>query len=346
MLSDTRCRTAKTDKLEEWLSDGNGLYLRVRQGGTRTWYVRRKSAGKTTRIRVGPYPAITLRQARLKAAELALAREVSSVTVESLVKEWMTDVIERSYRRPDLVRGYLDRAILPALGRRKVRDITRTDLVTLIKDYRQRGTRAADQLRSVLSGLFSFAVEIGCRDDNPATGISRRISDYRQRDRTRVLTDPEIRDLWTQEHPNAGLLRFLLLTGLRISEARNGRYEGTRWIIPAEASKNGRPHWVHLTQSAFDQLPLTATSPTGVQAWLKRWCAREGIDPAYTPHDLRRTFATRAHSLGTAPHVVERVLNHTLQGVMATYNVAEYAPERVVCAEAVERHILEVVSNE
>jgi integrase len=67
-----------------------------------------------------------------------------------------------------------------------------------------------------------------------------------------------------------------------------------------------------------------------VQSWLRRWCEREKIAaPAFTPHDLRRTAATRLNTLGVMPHVVEKILNHTMQGVMATYNRAEYERERI-----------------
>ncbi len=48
----------------------------------------------------------------------------------------------------------------------------------------------------------------------------------------------------------------------------------------------------------------------------------------YTPHDLRRTMATRLSDLGVMPHVIEKMLNHQMEGVMAVYNRAEYLEER------------------
>ncbi len=50
----------------------------------------------------------------------------------------------------------------------------------------------------------------------------------------------------------------------------------------------------------------------------------------WTLHDLRRTVATHMASLGVAPHVIERVLNHrkgVVSGVAATYNRFTYLPE-------------------
>jgi hypothetical protein len=67
---------------------------------------------------------------------------------------------------------------------------------------------------------------------------------------------------------------------------------------------------------------------------LRRWCERERISTAFRPHDLRRTCATRLNTLGVLPHITEKILNHTMQGVMAVYNRAEYEAERV---EAMQR---------
>ena len=47
-------------------------------------------------------------------------------------------------------------------------------------------------------------------------------------------------------------------------------------------------------------------------------------------HDLRRTLATGMASLAVAPHVVERILNHTsgtFGGVAGVYNRFGYLPE-------------------
>ena len=118
---------------------------------------------------------------------------------------------------------------------------------------------------------------------------------------------------------------------------------GDRWHIPKEHSKNHRAHWVALSRQALallrgqDQsreLIFGTATDTGVQAWLRRWCERERISPAFRPHDLRRTCATRLNTLGVLPHVTEKILNHTMQGVMAVYNRADYEIERV---EAMQR---------
>jgi integrase len=88
-----------------------------------------------------------------------------------------------------------------------------------------------------------------------------------------------------------------------------------------------------MTKEAIDQIGdfngylFVHTTPTAVQSRLKR----SGV--TWTPHDLRRTFATRVAEL-TPPHVVEKLLNHSIQGVAAIYNRHDYRDERIAATVA------------
>ena len=65
-LNDLQIRAAAPRGSEYFLSDGEGLYLRVRPAG-KTWFYRYKRAGTEARLSLGPYPEITLATARKKA---------------------------------------------------------------------------------------------------------------------------------------------------------------------------------------------------------------------------------------------------------------------------------------
>ena len=288
---------------------------------------------------------MSLKEARLLAAKMAMESHISSAIVSDLVKKYMKEVVSPRHKRVDLVQGYMDRAVIPTLGKRKVRDITRADLVVLIQQYAERGARTADQLRSNLKKLFSYAVELGMIDRNPVNDVTRRVTGYMPVSRERVLTDDEIKMVWSLQHKNARMLRFLLLTGLRITEARKGYREGDRWIVTSDISKNSKAHWVHLSSEAIQQLPLPTCTATNIQAWLRRLLDKHCIEPRFTPHDLRRTAATRMADIGVEPFIVERVLNHKLEGVMQVYNRAEYADERIEASIKLSQHISNVVNN-
>lgn len=344
-LTDLKVRNLKPLDKDKAYCDGQGLYIRVRKSGSKKWIIRRKQAGKTIITTIGEYPGISLKEARYKAAEFKLKKSVNTVTVEMLVEKYMKEVIEKEHRRPELTDGYMRRAVLPTIGNRRVQDLDRSDLVTIVQQYSKRGARTADQLRSNIKKLFAYAVELGIIGSNPMNDVSRRVAGYIPVSRSRVLNDDEIRLIWSLDKQNARVLRFLLLTGLRIGEAQKGIREGHRWIVEASLSKNERPHWAHLTDTAMQQLPLPKCTATNIQAWLRRLLDNHGVSPRFTPHDLRRTAATRMADNCVQPFIVERVLNHRLEGVMAVYNRAEYEEERINAAITLEKHILQIVGS-
>ncbi len=344
LITERQAQALRWEGKDRLVSAGDCLFLNVR-AQSRTWLLRRRlPSGKMVITTIGHYPAMSVRQARAAALAASLKQIPSTLTVSDLAARYFDEVVQIEHRQPQFVRGYLDRAILPYLGERRIVELTPADIARVITDYRERGSRTADQLRSTLRALFTFAVENGVRPDNPAAPLTRRVSGYRPNPRDRVLTDNELRRIWAIDHDHGRLLRFLLLTGLRISEAQKGRQAGSRWLVSATLAKNGKPHWVHLTPTALAQLPIAKTSPTATQSWLRRWCEREEIQPAFTPHDCRRTAATRMGDAGVEPFIIERALNHTLLGVMAVYNRAEYETERVAAALELERVILKVVA--
>ena len=335
-----------------------GLYLNIRRS-SKTFIIRKTVNGKQHVITLGKSPALSLRQARLEAATYALENSVSNVTVGKLIEQYRKDVVDPTSKVPKQVYGYLNH-IDSRFGRQKVIDIERFDLVAFIQQYSEdRGARSADRVRSYLKQLFDYAVELGyLKGESPMAGVSKRVTGYIAKKRKRVLLPDEIRQVWAWKNQkqgwqktedNARVIKFLLLTGLRISEAQKGYVDGDKFRVDDTKGKHSqdekRPHWVHLTETAKSLLPLPKCTATNIQAWLRRKLDSEDYKAKdrYTPHDCRRTFSTIANDNGVDPFIVERVLNHTLQGVMADYNHAEYEKKRVLCAEVVEAKILNIL---
>jgi len=357
-LSEASLKSLKWEGKDKRIGDGQGLYLNLRKN-SKTWIIRRSQAGKTQIITLGKWPGISCRKARLEAARYMNQDDVSNVTVKELAEEYKTDVVNPDSKVPKQVEGYLNH-IIDEFGQIKVINIKRANLVRFIKHYsKTRGQRSADRLRSYLKQLFSYGVELGyITGENPMDGVTKRVTGYIAIDRQRTLNNGEIKMVWSWKNADHGwqetednvrVIKFLLLTGLRISEAQSGYVDGDKFRMDDTKGKHPkhekRPHWVYLTDTANALLPLPSVTPTNIQAWLRRKLKSEEIENRFTPHDCRRTYATMANDNGVNPFIVDRSLNHKIQGVMGIYNQAEYEAERIQCAKVVESAILKMINE-
>jgi mannose/cellobiose epimerase-like protein (N-acyl-D-glucosamine 2-epimerase family) len=79
------------------------------------WIIRRKRFGKTQIITLDSYPTMHLREARLKAAEYQLKKDVSNTTVESLANKYLDEIVRKEFKRPHFAAGYFGQTIIPSL---------------------------------------------------------------------------------------------------------------------------------------------------------------------------------------------------------------------------------------
>jgi integrase len=344
-----------------WVNDGAGLYLRIAPSGRRTWTWRTKRNGKTSYVTIGEWPDLTVKGARAALARrTGRATPPNALTVRNAFEEWFADQIKPNYRRVNTTRVYVDRAIAE-FGGRRLQELSRPEISRAMRLYGKESPVAANRCLATWKLALGWCLEVGYLEHSPAEGLTRRVAGGEEQSRRRVLSDAEIRALWARVSPHANLLRALLLTGCRIAElqkAAEPNLQGDWLFIPAGHSKNGRAHRVFLVPETREQfngrspLLFRAVSPTAVQAWVRRlqldadekprkeWWSIRPRDPetgermpAWTPHDLRRTFSTRLGDLGIAPHVIEKLLNHTAEGMAAIYNRAELLEERIAATK-------------
>jgi integrase len=170
--------------------------------------------------------------------------------------------------------------------------------------------------------------------------------------------------LRTQECPSqlinptfARIVQLLILTGQRKNEIASIH---TSWIqngtlvVPKEIAKNAREHAIPISPLAasllhYSRSGLLFPAARDPSRPFSFWQAKDDLDRIlgdkvgkWTLHDLRRTMATRMAEMGTAPHVIERILNHvtgSLSVVHLAYNRATYQREMREAIELWERHI-------
>jgi integrase len=230
---------------------------------------------------------------------------------------------------------------------------------------------------------YGWAEKRGRVPANPFEGLPIAAS---ATERDRVLSDSELHEAWhaagALPYPFGPFYQLAILTMQRREEVAGMRWpelnaDLTLWTVPAERMKNGRPHDVHLPESAREilrSLPrqagsdfvFTTTGKTPISGYSKAKAqldaaiakaraeaAREaGKAPAplvpWRLHDMRRTGVSRLAAMGFDSIVADKLLAHKpakLKGVASVYQRHDFAAERRSALEAWAAHVTGVPSG-
>jgi integrase len=184
-----------------------------------------------------------------------------------------------------------------------------------------------------------------------------------ERARDRILTDGELAGIIRAARqlggPYGAIVEVLALTGQRRDEVARMSWEevdlGRRvWTLPALRTKNDKAHIVQLTDPAVAVIGAqphlgrlvfsrNGVTPIGDFSSQKRKLDDLCNVPHWRLHDLRRTMVSGMASLGMAPHVADKILNHaagTISGVAAVYQRHEFLNERRDALERWGAHVV------
>ena len=322
------------------------------------------------RKKVEAVEAVATEQARLAELQTLQAR----IPVTDLFERWVTVELIRRKDRGKEIRRMFEKDVLPFIGALAVEDVRKGHVTAVTDALLARGvTRMAKMIFSLIRQMFRFAVDRDIIEADPTAAIRKSKIGGKDVERDRVLSEDEILSL-SRQISSAGLLDtteaalwIALATGCRIGELLRAEWQHVRldareWFIPAENSKNGRPHTIYLSDFALRHF-------AGLQAinGNSQWCFPNRNDSAHvcvktitkqvgdrqrsdakpmsrrstyinalalpggkwTPHDLRRTAATLMTALGVLPEVADRCLNHTEERrVKRVYQLHSYDTEK------------------
>jgi len=216
-ISDMRCR---------------GLAFRLTTNGIATWAFRyRDHQGKSARETIGKYPDIGLSAARARADDMRkrVANgqppvERAGDTFEVVAARYVNEYALRNKRSGDRDARNLALHVLPRWKDRPLSAIKRADIIELVEGIVTSGKPTlANRIQSLVSGVFSYALDAGIGESNPCYRLRRRGVENVGR---RVLSDAELRLFWrgivspsSRVTERIGLgLQLALLTGARIGE--------------------------------------------------------------------------------------------------------------------------------
>lgn len=393
-LSDFRLKSLKPvpgRRIE--VADEHGLYIEVQPTGAKVWRYRYVLHGKREKVTIGQYPEIGLAEARKQrfvCAQMAAggaspardkqrekAHTKATNTINEFGQTFIEDVVKATYRRPKDSERYFTRDIFPFLGHYRINEVTAQDILRLLDSIKARGKRkaaesvrdgkgtvkaagvhAAKATRTLLKGMFDFAIARQLLTYNPVSVIPQRIiapTSIRQR----ALSPDELKtflkrldDCQDTESLKVAF-RLILLTLVRKGELVGAQwaavaFDKAEWRLPT--SKTKEPHLIPLSNQAA-QLFQRLKSLAGDSDWV---LPGRGSDksisehtlnvmlyrhkkfglPDFVIHDLRRTASTILHERGFHPDVIEKALNHSMRGIRGVYNVARYEEQRRVMLQA------------
>ncbi len=336
-----------------------GVYGQITLANARVAYAESKKAHTQ-----GRDPAVeTVEQRRA---------ERDAETVADLVELYLEKWARPRKRSAAEDERILRKEIIPAWGNRKARDIRRRDVIALLDGIVERGAPiGANRTLAVVRRMFSCAVERDVLDASPCVSIKAPAPENR---RDRALSDDEIATFWhgldgaDMSETTRLALRLQLATAQRRGEVANAEWsefdrDNALWVIPAAKAKNAELHAVplsplalalldaieanavgssHLFPSPVGDKPIT---PSSISHALRNTRDKIGVDDV-TPHDLRRTAATRMAALGVDRLVLSRVLNHVDRSTTGRYDAHTSIPEKRAALERWGRKLQEIVSGE
>ncbi|KLU20254.1 integrase [Caballeronia mineralivorans PML1(12)] len=293
LLRDLQCRAAKPRAAVYRLRDGGGLFLQVRPTGHKYWQFRyTKPNGRESSIQIGPYPRVTLEQARTARNEhqAAVARgddpsvlrkqdkarskidAARSMTFKQCASKYI-EAHEGTWRNVKHTQQWtntLTTYAYPIIGALRPKDID-TDLVLrVLKPIWLTKNETATRLRGRIENILDAAKVQGLRDgENPArwTGHLDHLlaapSKVQKPKHHSALPYPEMAAFAKLLQASAGTaaraLQFTILTATRTNETLGATWAELDlsvpiWTIPAERMKAKRDHRVPLSQAAVDLL--------------------------------------------------------------------------------------------
>lgn len=320
-----------------------GLALAVSPAGKKTFVLYRKVAGRPERITIGPFPDLSIQQARGKAAELngAIARGENPArnkrsvrdenTLGELFNRYLEEHLKPKRKSWNSSKGLFERH-LKNWKLRKISEIRRTDVVALhTRIGANCGKVTANRVVELLRALFNRATAAWeWNGQNPAA----KVEGFPEHERERFLQPDELPAFWKalQAEQNVTARDYFLislLTGARRSNVQSMRwaelnFPAATWRIPEIKSKSGDAMTITLSAEAqailhtrkalsTSEFVFPGVGKTGhliepKSAW-QRVLNRAGISDLRI-HDLRRTLGSWQAAQGTSLQIIGKSLGH------------------------------------
>lgn len=285
-LTDTKIKQARPQGSEYSLADGAGLYIRIKNNGTKLWIFNyaKPYTKQRTNLSLGVYPEVSLRAARKCRSEfrtllsenvdpkvhrlekLADGREAHRNTLEVVYQKWLLSkqgAWRASYKKR--LTKAVELHLIPALGSKPIHTITAPEVIRVLSPLSERSAlETIQKLCRWVNEIMVFAANSGLIHSNPLAGIRKAfpspVVTHHPSVEPRYL--PQLLDDIEQAKCTATTryaLLWLLHTMSRPDEGVAAQWdeinlEKSTWEVPPERMKKSRRHVVPLTEQMLEIL--------------------------------------------------------------------------------------------
>jgi integrase len=361
-----------------------GLMIRVFASGEKTYYVKLK----TGRAKLDSCAKIKLAAARTAAAVMLGKAAVGSDPVRERQEAKLQAKLTAAHDKLTL-RALFDN--FEALKRAELRSRTLSEMkraihrvfknhldvpaakidraiaIGVLDELVKKGSPTmAHRANAYLCTLYAWAVSRGTLQLNPFVKMPYGAGNSRDR----VLTDEELRAIWTAAEGMGvygAIVRLIMLTGARREEVADIRWSELSsdfavWTLPKERAKNHNALVLPLpapvraiiaAQERVDGSPHVFPSVRPGVSFANFSACKDLIDEAsgvagWRLHDLRRTVATNLQKLGVRLEVTEAILNHvsgSRGGIVGVYQRHEWTDEKRAALDAWGERLIAVIDG-
>jgi integrase len=379
VLTDLKVRSAKPTARLVKLSDGGGLQLWLMPTGAKYWRLAYRLGGKQKLLALGVYPAMTLseaREARDAARKIIKAgndpvtvkrteRTAKAIATANTFGVLAAQLLEKRTREGKAPRTlekmrYLIGLALPSLGQRPISEISRAEVLAVLKLVDARGKyETARKLRAAITSVFRYAIALEPEINDPTVSLyNKDVLTPRPVIHRPAIIKPQpfgalLRaiDGYSGQRETRLALQLLALVFVRPGELQAAEWseinwDAREWVIPPEKTKQRRELRVPLSTQALDILQQLHAMRRGQYIFPSERSSDRPLSENTLNSALRRLgyssdemcahgFRSSASSMLNEcklwhPDAIERQLAHTdRDATRKAYARADYWAERV-----------------
>jgi len=263
--------------------DGGGLYLAVTPSGGKLWNIKYRFKGKSKKIAIGAYPAVSSALAREKLREIkeliALdtdpmeqrkAKKAETIekdvnTFKNICLEWFEQqsaVWAAGHTKK--IEGRINNDIIPFIGDVPIKEITAPDILTLLRRVEARGAvETAHRIKTIISQVFRYAVSTSRADADPAVNLKGALQPVNQKHFASITEPEKVGELLRaiDGYQGSFIVRCALqlnpLVFVRPGELRQAEWKDINFneaVWQFTASKTEQAHIVPLSRQAISIL--------------------------------------------------------------------------------------------